>query len=141
MVYFTMIYGVLETATGKGTLCQAGHPYPLICRRDGGIKMLGDGGLPVGLVPDAVYETVTFELRPGDRLLIYSDGITECFNAEHEQFGEQRLGACLSQSRTAPLRDSLDQIKQTLTAWHHPKQDGKGFSDDISLLAIERNAL
>lgn len=139
MVYFTMIYGVLDTVSGAGSLCQAGHPYPLICRRDGAIETLGEGGFPVGLVEDADYQAAPFQLAPGDRLLIYSDGITECFGADNEQFGEQRLGACLQASRLSSLQESIEQIKRSLRDWQQPVQGGAGFSDDISLLAIERD--
>ncbi len=133
-----MIYGVLDTRNGAGTLCQAGHPYPMLSRRDGGIQRQGSGGFPIGLVPDAQYEQVDFQLHPGDRLLLYSDGITECFNPGREPFGEQRLAECLTDCRSSSLRQTVEQIKSRVAEWHHPGQANVSLSDDASFLAIER---
>lgn len=137
MQYFTMIYGVLDVHSGKGALCQAGHPYPLICRCDGSVQRLGEGGFPVGLVPEAEYEQVPFQLHPGDRLWIYSDGITECFNPGQEAFGESRLAGFLQESRALTLQDSVDQLKHSLSDWHAPGESKQNFADDVSLLAME----
>jgi len=136
-LYCTMIYGVLDTRDGVGTLCQAGHPYPLICRRDGNVQRLGSGGFPIGLVPNANYEQVDFQLDPGDRLLLYSDGITECFNPKKEAFGEQRLAECLTNCRSSTLQQTVEQIKFRLAEWRHPDQANSSFCDDASILAIE----
>lgn len=102
-LYFTMIYGILDTISGQGELCQAGHPYPMICRADGQVEQLGDGGFPVGLLPDAEYESIGFHLASGERLLLYSDGATECFDIERHGFGEERLRAALAAGRDLPL--------------------------------------
>jgi len=136
-LYCTMIYGVLDTRNGAGTLCQAGHPHPLICRHDGSIQYLGSGGFPIGLVPDADYDQIDFQLNSGDRLLLYSDGISECFNSEQESFGTQRLAECLTDCRSSSLQLACNKIKSQLFKWHHPAQAGSGFSDDASFLAIE----
>lgn len=140
MLYFTMIYGVLNTRTGQGSLCQAGHPYPVICRSDGSIQRLGEGGLPIGLMPDASFEQVEFQLHRGDRLLVYSDGITECTNPVNEHFGEQRLSACLTDCRSLSLSQTVEQIKSRLTDWHGLEESGFNLSDDASMLAIELSA-
>lgn len=140
MMYFTMIYGIIDTQSGQGSLCQAGHPYPLLCRSDGSIESLGEGGFPVGLVAEADYEAVDFQLRPGDRLLLYSDGVTECVSQENLQFGTDRLGQSLCDARRSSLQDAMEQIKNALVAWS-PRSSGKiSFSDDVSLLAIELSA-
>lgn len=141
MMYFTMIYGVIDTRSGQGSLCQAGHPYPLICRREGHSEWLGKGGFPVGLIPDADYEAVDFQLRPGDRLLLYSDGVTECFGPEKTPFGEKQLSEIFSNARSSSLPAAIEQIKSALIEWSQQSPENKfsaSFNDDISLLAIER---
>ncbi len=140
MLYFTMIYGVLDTRDGTGTLCQAGHPYPMICRRDGSVQCLGFGGFPIGLVPEADYDQVDFQLNPGDRLLLYSDGITECFNDEKEAFGERRLAECFSDCGALSLGQTVERIKSRLSEWRQPANGETGMRDDASLLAIEMAA-
>ncbi|MCF7996975.1 MAG: SpoIIE family protein phosphatase, partial [Chromatiaceae bacterium] len=139
-LYFTMIYGILDTISGQGELCQAGHPYPMICRADGQVEQLGDGGFPVGLMPDAEYEPVSFHLAPGERLLLYSDGATECFDSKRNGFGEERLRAALAAGRDLPLQQTLNEIEKALRGWRcdAPPKQASGFGDDVSFLAIER---
>ena len=63
--YFTLIYGVIDPETGEGWLCQAGHPTPVIVNADSAVTSVGDGGPPVGLIPDLSWEDVAFTLHPG----------------------------------------------------------------------------
>lgn len=137
MLYFTMIYGVLNTRSGQGSLCQAGHPYPMISRSDGKVERLGEGGLPIGLMPDACFEQVEFLLHPGDRLLVYSDGITEAMNPTKEYFGEQRLAECLTDCRSQSLQETVEQVKFRLVNWHSSAENDSNLNDDASMLAIE----
>ena len=101
--YFTLIYGVIDPETGEGWLCQAGHPTPVIVNADSAVTSVGDGGPPVGLIPDLSWEDVAFTLHPGDRLCLFSDGITECENVSSEQFGTQRLERWLHEHGRLPV--------------------------------------
>lgn len=76
--YFTICLAVVDLSDGLVQMTQAGHPHPAVQRADGRVEFFGDGDLPVGLVPDVDYSTFRFRLHPGDRLLMFSDGITEC---------------------------------------------------------------
>jgi len=76
--YFTMILAEVDLRSGKVRMSQAGHPHPLVQRAGGKVETLGEGGLPVGLIPDADYSEFEVALSPGDRLLILSDGCVEC---------------------------------------------------------------
>jgi len=131
--YFTMIYGVVNTASGHVRLCQAGHPNPFRVSRDGKVEALGNGGFPVGLLPDADYVDIEFSLRQGDRLVCYSDGISECMNEEDQPFSTERLADHLLQSCLQPLPETLVSLRSRLQDWRH----GKPFDDDVSLIAIE----
>ena len=134
--YFTMIYGVVNTASGDVKMCQAGHPNPFCVSRDGTVENLGSGGFPVGLLPNAQYENIEFKLRPGDRLFCYSDGISECMNAEEQQFSTERLVDHLLQSCLRPLAETLAGLRVHLQNWRHDEP----FEDDVSLIAIEFDA-
>jgi sigma-B regulation protein RsbU (phosphoserine phosphatase) len=134
--YFTMIYGVVNTATGHVQMCQAGHPNPIRVSRDGSIESLGSGGFPVGLLPSAHYDDIDFTLNPGDRLVCYSDGISECMNAEDQPFSTGRLVSHLLQSCLRPLPETLVTLRTCLQDWRH----GEPFEDDVSLIAIEFDA-
>jgi serine phosphatase RsbU (regulator of sigma subunit) len=63
--YFTIIYGVIDPESGRGVLCQAGHPTPVIVNADSAVTSVGNGGPPVGLMPDLSWEDVAFTLNPG----------------------------------------------------------------------------
>jgi len=76
--YFTMVYAVINLYNGALKMVQAGHPHPLILRKDGSAEYIGDGGMPIGLMPGAPYQQFEAKLEVGDRLLLYSDGFTEC---------------------------------------------------------------
>ena len=131
--YFTMIYGVINTATGNVRMCQAGHPNPFRVSRDGTVARLGSNGYPVGLLPDLPYDDIEFSLQPGDRLFCYSDGISECMNTIQEPFSSGRLADYLLQSCRVSLPDTLVGLRDKLREWRHDQP----FDDDVSLIAIE----
>ena len=93
--YFTLIYADVDLVSGRVELVQAGHPYPAMQRADGTVEYLGDGGLPVGLIEGAEYETVTARLNPGDRLFLMSDGITEATDSGANLLGEEGLAGII----------------------------------------------
>lgn len=76
--YFTMVYCTADLPTGKVKLVQSGHPHPLLIRKDGHLEFVGSGGVPIGLLPEIEVEQFEVQLMPGDSLLLYSDGFTEC---------------------------------------------------------------
>jgi sigma-B regulation protein RsbU (phosphoserine phosphatase) len=87
--YFTCIYAVADLETGAISLVQAGHPHPVVLRAGGALEVVGEGGLPVGLVPDADYTRIDLKLEPGDRLLLVSDGLTEAADSAGAEIGEE----------------------------------------------------
>lgn len=139
MSYFTMIYGVVDLETGEGKLCQAGHPTPFIVSRNGEARAVGNGGTPVGLMPDLSWTDVDFALAPGERLCLFSDGISECENISGEQFGHARLQSWLQERSSLALDNLLPQFAQHLIRWRSGEQWEKPtMSDDVTLLVIER---
>ncbi|WP_409518922.1 PP2C family protein-serine/threonine phosphatase [Leclercia sp.] len=137
--YFTMIYGVIDLDTGEGKLCQAGHPTPFIVSPDGEVRAVGSGGAPVGLMPDLSWTDVDFTLAAGERLCLFSDGITECENLAGEQFGPQRLQEALRHGAALGLNDLLAQFARHLIHWRSGEnQEQPTMADDVALLVIER---
>ena len=132
--YFTMVYGILDIRTGEGSLTQAGHPSPIHQKGDGTVRRIGDGGFPVGLVPAVDYDDHPATLLPGERLFLYSDGITECTNPEGRMFGAERLMEIIRRGRGYSLRTVIQQIEAELAKF----RGGAGYIDDVSLLALER---
>ncbi len=126
--YFTMVFAVMDQGTGILSLVQAGHPHPMLVRPSGEVLRLGDGGLPIGLIPGATYDRVDVALRPGDRVVLVSDGFTECPLPDGTDFGEEGLTQSLQKSAHLSGIDLLEALVWDLT--HASGNDA--FPDDVS---------
>ena len=131
--YFTINYGVLDSRTEELTFTQAGHPSPVLIQSGKDLVPLGDGGSPVGLLPDAEYGTIRADFHPGDRLILYSDGVVECANQHNQLFGEDRLLNYLRANRSGCMAGMLKGLEFEMEKWRGQPE----FDDDVSLLALE----
>ncbi len=131
--YFTMIYGVVDTGSRRLKLGQAGHPNPLLMTADGKVSVLGTGGMPVGLWPDIDFDLIDVSFGPGDRLFLYSDGVSECANSRDNMYGDDRVMKYFESSAGKPLDDVIGGLEPDLDAW----RDGRDFRDDVSVMALE----
>jgi sigma-B regulation protein RsbU (phosphoserine phosphatase) len=131
--YFTMIYGLFDSNSSTLSLAQAGHPSPILISKGGETKVLGTGGMPVGLMPEMDFDCFKISVDHGDRLLLYSDGVTECANIHGEAFGQRRLLSCLERRAAQPLDELLGGLLAEIKTWRAIPE----FADDVSLLAIE----
>ncbi|MFC1460049.1 PP2C family protein-serine/threonine phosphatase [Microvirga arabica] len=132
--YFTMILGEIDARTQRASIIQAGHPSPLVIRSNGAVEMIGEGGFPVGMLPAASYERLEFDLGPGDRLFIYSDGLVEAEDQSGEQFSEDRLCALVREAAADPSAVLLDRLDDVLRNW----RGSETLDDDLSVLMLER---
>jgi sigma-B regulation protein RsbU (phosphoserine phosphatase) len=131
--YFTMVFAVVDRIACRLDLVQAGHPHPMLLRRSGQIFRLGAGGLPVGLLPEAPYENVSLSIEPGDRLVLVSDGITECPRQAGDDFGEEGLADSLSRSAQLSGSDMLEAL-----VWDLGQAAGTmSFPDDVSGVVLD----
>ncbi len=135
--YFTMVYGTIARRTGRVNLGQAGHPPPILIQPDGSTRLIGEGGLPIGWLPDIEFETHDMTLEPGGRLILYSDGVSECENTAGEMFTPERIARHFADTRALSITESLAQLETLLDAW----TPGARYTDDVSLLVIERSTL
>lgn len=134
--YLTIAYADLDLSTGRLVMVQAGHPHPVIQRTDGALEFLGEGGLPIGLLDAAEYTSFEAELRPGDRLFLYSDGITECANMSGDEFGEDGLRDMFGTLVKQRGLSFLDALKWELAKWAGRDE----FGDDVSGALLEFSA-
>ncbi|WP_371808180.1 PP2C family protein-serine/threonine phosphatase [Ruegeria sp. HKCCD7239] len=133
--YFTMVYGIIDLRNGHLKMVQAGHPHPLVLRQDGGTAFLGEGGLPIGLLPDVSFQRIETYLNPGDRLLLYSAGFTECTMADGQLLEEEGLRQmAIKCTKGAAGSDFLDNIFRDLTQAMAP---GSSMDDDVSAVFFE----
>jgi phosphoserine phosphatase RsbU/P len=131
--YFTMAFATLDRQTCRLSLVQAGHPHPMLIRRSGEVVSLGKGGLPIGLIPDAPYDCVEIELQPGDRLVLVSDGMTECPLPDGSDFGQDGLSESLARSADLGGSDLLEAL-----VWDLMHRSGLDtFPDDISGVVLD----
>lgn len=130
--YFTLLYADVDLISGRVVMVQAGHPHPAIQRACGHIDYPGAGGLPIGLIAEAEYQDFTAELRPGDRLFLTSDGITEAANATGAQLEEEGLARLMTRNAGLGGPAFLEAMVQDLEAF-----TGGEFSDDVSAVFFE----
>lgn len=131
--YFTMAYAEIDLRSGQVKLVQAGHPHPLLIRKDGQMQSLGVGGLPIGLIPGATYDSMTTVLSPGDRLFLVSDGVTECPDPLGNELGTDGLITLLGQSVHLPSPNLLEALMWDLANFFV----GNDFPDDVSGLMFD----
>ena len=93
--FVTACYLRLDCRRHLLTCANAGHNPPLVVRASGEVVRLAAGGTVLGVFPDAVYEERNVELGPGDRLVLYTDGITEATAPDGDEYGEDRLAAAI----------------------------------------------
>src|SRR6266576_2875442 len=89
--FVTLFYGVLDTERNTLQYTSAGHPRPILKSASGAVRQLENGGGVLGVFPDWKYEDSVVQLAPGDRLVLFTDGITEAAKQDGEQFGEEGL--------------------------------------------------
>lgn len=133
--FFTIAYLLLDQKSGRVCYSNGGHPPPLLVRNDGSTEFLTAGGTLVGMGGIVPYEQAEITLQPGDRLYLYSDGITEHTAPSGEMFGEQRLLDFFAAQHLQPLNGVTKQFISELQGFG----DKRAPTDDVSLLSIQFN--
>ncbi|MBL8793426.1 MAG: SpoIIE family protein phosphatase [Planctomycetia bacterium] len=130
--YFTILYALLDLETLKLTFVSAGHPWPIVLRRTGEIQRFDAPGPAIGW--DLThYRDTTVQLERGDRLLLYTDGLTEAIDADKEMYGSERVMASLVGNRQRPLQDNVEALYRAVQAW----SGTAGLRDDLTILYCE----
>lgn len=107
--FVTAFYGVLDARNHVLTFVNAGHNPPLVWRAaEQRVETLFEAGLPLGVLPDSRYEEQPIPVRPGDVVLLYTDGVSEAVNPDQEQFGAERVELWLAEQRDASARQIVD---------------------------------
>jgi sigma-B regulation protein RsbU (phosphoserine phosphatase) len=125
-----MFYGVLSKS-GALRYCCAGHEPPLLVGRSG-VRALEAGGLVLGLFGHATYQPETVQVEPGDLLVVCSDGVTEARSAADEEFGRERLVACVRDAHGVKADALAEQVMQAVREFG----GGAAQADDITILVL-----
>lgn len=131
--YFTIMLVVVNLKTGALEIGQAGHPHPVIQRKNGDVVQEGPGGFPMGLMSGISFSAFSAQLMPGDRLMILSDGVTECPDANGVMLGEDDLAKMLDR-----IRDVSGTAFFEALIWRLSEFAGHSeFPDDVSGVLFE----
>ncbi len=134
--FVTFCYTVVDLERGLISYANAGHNPPLVVRADGRVDQLATTGLVLGVSSDWTYTTGTTTFGPGDRLVCFTDGMTEARSNSDEEFGEDRLGQLCTTAQGIPVETLADTLISAVTAW----VDGPA-QDDATLIVLERSTL
>jgi sigma-B regulation protein RsbU (phosphoserine phosphatase) len=132
-IFITAFYGVLHCPTGLLTYVRAGHEKPLLYRPGQPVNALESNGRFLGMIDQLDIEEYTFQLQPGDRLILYSDGLTDATNISGDMFGSLRFIECLGKNGSLPAAKLVRKIIDTTSAW----SQGATQFDDLTLLVVE----
>ena len=132
-MFVTVWMAILELSTGKGVAVNAGHEHPVICRRGGRHELvIYRHSMVVAAMEDMVFREHSFELHPGDRLFVYTDGVPEATNTRNELFGTERMLEALNRDPEASPEAQLKAVRESLDAF---VGDAPQF-DDITMLGM-----
>ncbi|UKS25233.1 SpoIIE family protein phosphatase [Paenibacillus sp. HWE-109] len=134
-MFATIFCGLLDVGTGQLLYSDGGHCPPYLMRQAGNVEQLkGKKGLPLGVMEDMEYRDNEVTLAIGDRLVLYTDGITEAENRQLEQYGFTRLQQLLANEQASPQTRLLDRMVEDVDQF----TNGAIQSDDIAVLIVDR---
>ena len=129
--FVTFCYCMLDVTKSTLTYASAGHWPPVLLRSSGETLSLRDGGPPLGLFPDHSYENIELQLESGDRLVLYTDGLTEARNASGAEFGEHNVARIGSENMRLTAAEMLETLRREATSYCNGT-----FDDDLTLVVV-----
>lgn len=131
--FVTAFYGVLDRENGRFRYVRAGHERPLLYRANGDVEELGGGGRFLGMMPAIQLDEHEIDLRAGDRLLLFSDGVPDTVNDAGEAYGNGRLQKLVAENGRLSAADLTETLRTDLKTWMQNADP----VDDITILIIE----
>jgi phosphoserine phosphatase RsbU/P len=130
--FITLFYGILDIKDKTFTYSNAGHDFPFLLTKDGSLQTLEKGGIILGIFDNSSYEEETVQLKPGDSMLLYTDGITEATNEKDETFEKERLLELLRNNQDHSAQNLSQKIVDSVITF----QGTNPQSDDITLVVV-----
>jgi sigma-B regulation protein RsbU (phosphoserine phosphatase) len=131
--FVTATYLWVDMEARSVTVCNGGHPAPLLLR-DGSFRELGTSGVLLGRFASLAYSAETVPLRPGDRIVAITDGIVEARDASDVLFGEERLRELLLESSSRDAREVVSAILENVQRWRGAESED---ADDLTLIVLD----
>ena len=134
-MFVTALAGILDLRTGQVEYADAGHEPPFIVQPSGAVRMVDKvGGIVLGFIPGQEFTSGTMQLNPGDTLVLYTDGVTEAMNVDHELFGAEAIEKTLSQTgQPADSEAIINALLEDVRVFVGEAQQ----HDDITMLVIQ----
>jgi sigma-B regulation protein RsbU (phosphoserine phosphatase) len=132
--FVTLFYAHLDGPERRLRYVSAGHNPPFVLHADGSHERLREGGLVLGVFTNQTFKSDAVRLRTGDRMVLFTDGVTEACNSEDEEFGEDRLLEVLQENRSRSATEIQKKILQTVTEFSRAP-----WRDDATLLVVAVN--
>jgi phosphoserine phosphatase RsbU/P len=129
--FVTFCYCRIDTTGNRLTFASAGHCPPILFHKSGVAVPLREGGPPLGIFPDRNYEDIGLPLDSGDRLVLYTDGLTEAMNLDEQEFGERRLVELCSRNIALSATELLAAIRKEVVSFCNGS-----FQDDFTLVIV-----
>lgn len=131
--FFTIFYGVLNTKTLELTYSRGGHCCPVVITLEGEVKELTDGGAAIGLSNKSNYKNFTFKFNKGDKMFLYTDGITEAKNSQKEPFSKKRFIEFLVNNRNIDISKLIGDLIEEVKRYNQ----NRAMEDDLTILGLE----
>jgi PAS domain S-box-containing protein len=132
-MFFTILYGIVDVRQCSFTFASAGHPGPVLLRDGQPPQLIETRSFPVGISTEPEYRSETVQLRSGDKLLLYTDGVAEAMSARDIPFGDERFLRVLGRHQQQPIDEVLDAVLKAMENW----ACHVNLRDDISLVGVE----
>lgn len=133
-MFVTVFLGVLDTRSGSFEYSNGGHNPPYLISTDGSVKQLDNiGGLLLGAIKEAEYQSNVVIIKPGESLFFYTDGVTESFNKDAEEFQEALLEKSLTSKNSLNVDELVEHVFEDVQAY----SEGTVQSDDITCVALK----
>ncbi|WP_051656654.1 PP2C family protein-serine/threonine phosphatase [Butyrivibrio sp. AE3004] len=131
--FVTVWLSVIDVTTGKGIAANAGHEHPILRHKgEDYTPAIYKHNVPLGMMSDLKFDEHNFELLPGDSLFVYTDGVTEAENKEHELFGMERTVMALNKNKSDNPEEIIGTVKDEIKSFVN---DADQF-DDITMISF-----
>jgi len=132
----TLFYAEVDPAGGSFHYVNAGHNAPFLMRANGAVERLPATAVALGVMEEETFLPTAAQLGVGDRLFLYTDGVSEAFNPKDEEYGEARLQVSLAERREAPPEALVEGVLQDVLAFCGPASP----RDDITMMIVARGS-
>jgi sigma-B regulation protein RsbU (phosphoserine phosphatase) len=129
--FVTFFYSIVDNRTGQLTYTNAGHVPPILVRKDGSVMRLESGGALLGVFKNWAFEQASVQMKPGDRLVLFTDGISELKDSTEEEFGEERLERLVARYRAATAAELKDRVLEAVADFSNG-----AFQDDVTVVIV-----